>query len=203
MKSIHSVITLTENETPIKTYHCTSLKSLMMKCEGYITVTNKRIVLHAHSSSSTGNAMLISEAPIETVSGITSYIGNGYSVWMAVLTFLFGLGTLSQLGSIFQGSDLNFQSLTFALVCGAITYYLFNRMRANVFNLQVFTSGANGIPISLGGGLGIGITGQNISKALSAEPAQDSHLLIKELGALVLDLKSLGDMAIEKWQVNS
>jgi hypothetical protein len=42
----------------------------------------------------------------------------------------------------------------------------------------------------------------NISagKSLNAEPAEDAEEMLKELGALILDIQMLGDYGIDKWK---
>lgn len=215
MKSIESAVELSEKEVSIKTYHCTILQSLMLrsltfqsiKCEGYITVTNKRVVLHTHSDSATGTSRMVSEVPIEMVSGISSYIGSGYSVWKMIAVVFLGLLLLNNISSIVKtdyagNSGINPVALFISIFIGFVIYYLAQTIKMTIFNLQVYSSGAAGVAIALSSGAAglLGLTGQNAVKALTANPAQDAEKLVRELGAIVLDVKTLGDMAIQKWQ---
>jgi len=129
-----SFVTLSENEVKVKTYHCTTLKR--PRGEGYLTVTNKRVVFHAYGTSAQGQSKLVSEVPIETVSAIRTYYG----------------------------------------------------------------SGAMGTPINLGAGsFGADMTGQGAAMSVMAQPTSETEMMMNELGAMILDFKSMGDHAIDKW----
>ena len=60
-----------EEEQTVKTYHCTSFKSrlLGLSAEGYLEVTNKRVIFQATG----GDSLIHSEVPIEEVSGISIF----------------------------------------------------------------------------------------------------------------------------------
>lgn len=68
-----------------------------------------------------------------------------------------------------------------------------------VFSLNIIASNGNSAPISIGNGL-VGFSSSAASRALTAEPAQDSEKVVSELGALILDIQKMGDLAIEKWK---
>jgi hypothetical protein len=36
-------------------------------------------------------------------------------------------------------------------------------------------------------------------RSLNAEPAKDAEQMLKELGAVILDIQTMGDYGIEKW----
>ena len=84
-----NLVSLSESEILVKMYHCTTLKRPSI--EGYLTITNKRVVFHGHGFSGGGKNRLVSEFPIEDVSGISSYYGTGLK-----LNFI-ALGILSSL----------------------------------------------------------------------------------------------------------
>lgn len=85
-----------EAEQTVKTYHCTSFKSRLLGivAEGYLEVTNKRVVFQATG----GDSLIHSEVPIEEVSGISLFKGNYFSFMhflgaLALAVFLGGLLT--------------------------------------------------------------------------------------------------------------
>ncbi len=102
-----------EGEQCVKTYHCTSFRSKLLgiASEGYLEVTNKRVVFQA----SGGDSIIHSEVPIEDVSGISVFKGSYFSIMhlisALVLGFLLGgivstlLGALIGLLSGGWGSD--------------------------------------------------------------------------------------------------
>jgi hypothetical protein len=68
------------------------------------------------------------------------------------------------------------------------------------YNLSIFSSGANGSPINIGDGLyGSKITGQGAAFSIIADPTSETERMMDEIGAIILDLKNLGDHAIKKW----
>jgi len=80
----------------------------------------------------------------------------------------------------------------YAIVC--LVKYSFKP----VFSLNVIASNGNSAPISIGNGL-VGFASSSASRALTAEPAEDSERVIAELGSLVLDIQKMGDLAIDRW----
>lgn len=194
-----SFVKLSENEIKIKTYHCTTLKK--PRGEGYITVTNKRIVFHGYG----GSSKLTSEVHIETVTGISTYFGRGLNILFLILGILASLACLFFLSNergIFSGyAESWVVILTFITLGLAIWFFCLCRQAS--YNLAIFSSGANGTPIILGdGSFGSMLTRQGALLTVSADPTSESEILMNELGAIVLDLKSMGDHAIKKWIIS-
>ncbi|NSL86065.1 hypothetical protein ECE50_004430 [Chitinophaga sp. Mgbs1] len=80
-------------------------------------------------------------------------------------------------------------------------YALYRYSKKPAFSLMVHSkSGSNAI-VKITGPSPMGAANSVASKALSARPAKDSILVLKELGALVLDIQNLGEYGIEKWRV--
>lgn len=74
-------ITPAEGEHTVRTYYATTLSSriLGLKADGYLTVTNMRVIFYASGSSRSGRSILQSEVPISDVSGISCYKGSYFS----------------------------------------------------------------------------------------------------------------------------
>ncbi len=233
MRSFDETITLSDKEERIKTYHATTLRSSLgflnrQSSEGFVTVTNKRVILHAHGDSFSGGSFLVSEVPVQNVSGLNSYMGKSTSLLWAIITLVLGLGCVTQILAMFasfaansnSGSSgynpylslgqqapspspsFNFGALVLAAIFGGLAFLAFKKVFNTVFTLQVYANGADAAPIALGGATG-GLFSQAASKALTASPAEDSELLIRELGAIVLELQTMGDMAIKRWKVKN
>jgi hypothetical protein len=183
-------IKLSENEVQIKTYHCTTLKK--PSGEGYIAVTNKRVIFYGYGTSS----KLVSEVPIETVSGISFYFGYGIRLLFIILGVLTSLMFLGSLNLINSDSALALIPLVFL----AAAILLFVYARRPCYNLSIFSTGANGTPINIGNGtLGTMAAGQGAVFTVAANPTSETETMMDELGALILDLKTMGDHAIAKW----
>lgn len=280
-----------DNELEVKSYHCTSFKSslLSLNAEGYLVVTNKRVVFHAFGTSFVGKSILQSEVPIEDVSGISIYKGSYFSLmhlfgafflsvflgsvvhsilvsimyslvrsalqdqsfsnlenlqttsdslytslqvllWLiagasllvsffpskenilrsalaTLATFtLAELGGLSYLTSEIQGlldSDQGSSSfmLTLAMIVGIYALVCFFwYARRPTMSLAVGSKGGSNTPIAISGISSFGIYNTAASKALSAEPAEDADALLKELGAMIMDIQGLGDLGINQWR---
>ena len=65
--------------------------------------------------------------------------------------------------------------------------------------LKVFSSKANNSPISLGAGVR-SLAGNEALYTLRCHATHETTAMVLELGALISDLQTLGDHAIEKWK---
>lgn len=79
-----------EGEKMVRTYLATTLSSrlLSLQADGYLLVTNLRVIFYATGASRTGQSTLQSEVPVADVSGISCYKGNYFS-WKHLLTAIF------------------------------------------------------------------------------------------------------------------
>ncbi len=263
-----------ESEKIVKSYHCTSLisKILRLKAEGYLNITNKRVIFFALGSSFAGPSIFDSELPIEDVSGISTYKGyyfslkhligviissfffsflvesifgyliyrifeeNQYSkgpqiifwilaflsffisllikkdnIWKANLsatcTLFFlsvgGIGIAEELlANFFQGVSIDkfkwgliFGSISFVYHCLCLFWYSCRE----TISLFIGSKGGTSTPIAISGIAGIGLRDTTALKALTAEPAKDAEEMIREIGAIILDIQTLGEMGIQKW----
>lgn len=274
-------ITPAEKEGTVRTYHCTALASrlLGLKAQGFLTVTNKRVVFYALGSSYAGRSVLSSEVPIADVSGISTYKGtyfsighfltaivvsfvagnilslligglvtilltlllqeafNGSSIEASLITIgLFGVssllvsaafakdriwrpvfatvGTLLLAGpgvlglardavsQVFGGASAGLGSLMaiaafFAGIYTLITMFWYARREG--MSLTIGSKGGATTPIAISGVSVFGLFNTAALKALNAEPAPDAATMIKELGALISDIQTTGDLAAQKW----
>lgn len=255
-------LTPAEGESTVKTYFCTFYRSrlLGLSADGYLAVTNKRVLFHADGTSNAGRSIIQSEIPVQEVSGISSYKGTYFSLghlltalvasaiaggiltpllgfltfidfetirivaWiLAGVTFLgsFGLKrdnlwrpilvTISAAAlSTIGGTSLfsNFLSgrnsgVEFILAFFVILYALacvFWYSRRPTFTLAINAKGGSNTPISISGASSIGIFDMAAGRALNATPAEGAEPMLKELGALILDVQQLGDLGINKWK---
>jgi hypothetical protein len=278
-KLLGNFLTPADNEIEVKSYHCTSFKSFLLnlKAEGYLVVTNKRVIFHASGMSISGKSILQSEVPIEDVSGLNLYKGsylsfmhilgafifasvimaimNGLALGMVqvmyqnatdlqsievgtqILYWILALGFLGgsfvfKRTSIFRPAFVAISASFFTLLGGAslltsfassflssgqatgdyfilflgflvgiyALFCVFWYARRPTMSLSVGSKGGSSTPIAISGISGFGILNTSASKALSAEPAEDAESLLKELGALIMDIQVLGDLGINQWQ---
>lgn len=197
-----SFVQLSENEVRIRTYHSTTLKR--PKGEGYLTVTNKRVVFHGTGSSFGGKSKLISEVAIETICGISAYFGRGFRIPLLILSIISGLVTLGVFGEALDDGDG--EVFVAALVGVFFTALFFYLARQVTYNFSIFSSGASGTPINFGNGIfgsRYSLTGSGAAMTVFAEPTGETEKLMHELGAIIMDFKTMGDHAIKKWAPNA
>ena len=67
------------------------------------------------------------------------------------------------------------------------------------FILSLYATGTDGMPIQIGTPP-ISSIGNGALYSLKAVKSAETDLMMKELGAMVEELQTMGDMAIEKWK---
>lgn len=133
-------------------------------------------------------------------------------IWRTVLaavaasTFaaLGGATMLSSFGSsLFSSRDLDIGGGFLVLVAAAVGVYAlicaFWYSRRPMFTLAIHSKGGSSTPITVSGGTGIGLLTVGAERALRAEPGDEAEEMLKELGAMVLDVQMLGDYGMRKW----
>ncbi len=178
-------------EQVVRSYHCTSLKS--PSCEGFLTVTNKRVIFHGVGGSSRINQ----ECWLDGVSGIDSYYGKNTDkgkIIRGIIVAVFGLLVLM------TGANIGGTAMLVGLGILAIGAYMIFNASQSCFVLEIYSSKASGKSISLGNGPA-GLTGGNTALyTLTGLPTSETDKMLDEIGAMVLDLQTLGDRAIQKWK---
>ena len=184
---------LSEGEVVVRCYHITNTKK--PKARGDVAVTNKRIIYQGKGKSSTA----VTEVPIESVSGIGTYYGSGWNLGRLLLGIII----------IIAGFAMFF--LVFPPIIGTIigVLMIFSSYNSG-YSLSIKSSGVTGVGIAVGSS-DISVTdgsflkdlfstsGQGAALAKNASPTIEAIQMMNELGAIVMDLKTIGDRAIEKW----
>lgn len=76
---------------------------------------------------------------------------------------------------------------------------LFLYARRLTMSLIIGSKGGSSTPIYISGMSSFGYANSAAPKAIEAEPTEETEQLIKELGALIMDIQRLGEYGIEKW----
>lgn len=204
-------IVLAEGEENVKSYHCTSFpdnaltRFFSLATDGYVSVTNKRVIFFGDGKKST----LFSEVDIQKVTGIASYSGKGWNLlalafWMIVY--------IAQISIIFANVSAFKYSGSFGLVIStAISIAIFALeiyigrffIRPWLYHFYLTGEGVDITSVGAGnmsGGLRWWITGQGAANSMfSFFPGPDKEKVVRELGAVVKDIQTLGEFGIEKW----
>lgn len=185
---------LAEGEFVVRSYVAAELKRPSGK--GYLTVTNKRIMFHGRTQKS----MIRKEVALDSVSGMESFVGTNYNYYLLVLGGLLCLIGLYVLVSVIGNS----RHAGLEVVPGVILPLFVGGMciLAGIVQsctVRIFSSAAIGTPIEFGRGAA-SLNGNRAALLLVCVATKDTMRMTKELGALVMDLQTYGDKAIEKWK---
>lgn len=179
---------LAEGEMIIRKYNCADVRGV----KGYLTVTNKRLLFNASGGSSRFNQ----EVTLSSVSGLTCYKGTNVSLPLVIIGALLALlGTMASI----SGSMISSGGTTVGIVLMAIGGLLIYLGIRTAFLIAVYAKDVQISPIVVGEGPKSFI-GNSALFAVASTPTADTDIMLSELGALVQDLQSMGDLAIEKWQ---
>lgn len=185
----NSNLVLAENEQIVRQYRCVIFKYLFFftRSEGILTVTNKRVLFHGRDASS----WISKEIVLDSVSGMNCYSGinvNALGLILGVVLALYGFILL-------YGPVGGVALPVFLLLLGI--FFIAISIR-KTFSLSIYSSKATGAPISIGEGIKT-VLGNSNEYSLRAVPTNETERMLSELGALIQDLQTLGDHAIEKW----
>lgn len=184
-------VTLAENEHVIKRYDALHMIS-PYKLDISIALTNRRVLFYGDGISwfGMGENKIVSDVNIDKVTGTDIFKGRTFSIVQLIIGVLIGLGGLSYMLSSNNNNNMmssgasssNFGGGLFLLIIGiAIILFSFK----TVFSIVVKAEHID--PIS------IGIGGYSITK-----PGNDADVVLKEIGAMILNIKNSGDKFTEK-----
>jgi len=140
---------------------------------------------------------------------VSSFLLSVKSLWRTVLVGV-SAGALLSLAGL---SALNLLSMVtgngrgnlwiFLLVIGALIYLFMCAAwyaRQPTFSLEINSSGGSSTPIHIASGGGF--LNMAPASAPNALPGRDAETMLKEIGALITDIQTLGDYGIAKWKQN-
>ncbi len=186
-------VRLAEGECIVKEYQATRLK--WPKADGYLVVTNRRLIFVGEGHALAGRSVLLREVQLPDVSGVSSYYGKGLSIGLLILaamSFLFILGLAVQVNAGLLG----------LLVFPALLVWWLVARQGKAIMLVIHSRAMDESPIALAGTPGWGMFamfGKHASRSIVARPGPDAEQLIYEIGAVILDLQTRGNLAVETW----
>jgi len=187
-------IILSDNEEVVKIYHCSEMNR--PKVSGYLTVTNKRVIFHGYGKGS----RIVDETQVSSISGISTFYGGYIDFTLlkfALIGLIIGLIMCSLTTIPYVGIPVLIGYPVGLLLIGcAIIFGMSCRRKA--FFLNVYASQSSpAISVGEGGTLG----GNNAVFSLIASPTDETDLMMLELGALISDIQTQGNLAINKWRM--
>lgn len=185
-----SMPNLSDGEYKITSYLCSQLK--FPKCEGRVTVTNKRLIFHGVGGGFSDNR-IVQEVGIQEVRGISSYYGLhiywGKLIFGIIFTLmgLVGFSAMSDLGS-YSGysSSSPDNSLLIILILAVGVYFVITAFRKAYF-LNIYTR-AMSAGIEIGNGANT-LLGNSAVFSIVGAPNRDTNQMMKELGSMVMEIQ--------------
>lgn len=205
-------VLLADGEVNVKSYHCTTFPNnaitrfLSFANNGYISVTNKRVIFYADGGK---GSTLSNEVDISKITGVNSYIGRGVNLlalafWLFVYIIQIVIIGTSAAGFMNEGSiGLLFLALiNIGLLVGSIRLgYVF--IRPWLYGFILSGDGVQVTPVCVGNidyALKWWVTGQGAIRSKgSFFPGPDNQKALREVGALIKDIQTLGEYGVEKW----
>ena len=187
-----SLISLGEGETAVRTYHCITVNN--GENEGYFTVTDRRVILVEVAAR--GRDCRKTELPIEAVGGIDyrfSKASNAGKIFAGILFFLL-CAACAAVSLLVSMPDWAKYTLWGAGAVCLIAVVIFWSVRSiSLFRIRIFSS----YPMT--DFMGFASTPKTRAETLMIKPAADCQLMLKEFGALILDIRQYGAQVREKY----
>ena len=208
-------IMLGDGEVLWRQYHAVQLRK-RVQGEGTMFVTDARVVLYARAKGrgTQRPSSLVQQVKLEHVTGLSAAVSRRISLGLMFFTILVGLAALSLLIE---------RSWVLGIICAAVTAFCAWRLALGAANRGavgvVVHAGAQGEPIVFGQAGRRGAIARLIKVLLpmwlyrmlgvftaddvleEGWPGEDSDMLIAELGALIFDLQTRGNLADTHWGV--
>lgn len=188
-----SGIVLSENEQLVRQYHCSSVKQ--PRCEGYLSVTTRRMIFQAEGGTFF-RSRISKEISLDKVTGVDCYYGVNMKITQIIVgVILTILGFYAWgISSSYIGSGRFYSFLI--MILGIVL--IVSGIRKS-FKLTIYASECSPSPINIGEGA-LSLQGNAVFYAIVSEPTSDTDRMMNEVGALVHDLQTMGDMAVSKWK---
>lgn len=179
MENVIDEIKLSEGEKLVKKYHCAEMTFPTSK--GHLYVTNKRVIFQGRGS----NRRAVDDVPLDAVGGISGSYGRTLIIQHLVI----GIVVLIAAAAI---ANLSGAAGALGMAIAAALLYL---SYPQTFCINIYSSKAGNCPISVGG------KNQSFGQSFSlkSELTSETDIMLSELGAMIVDLQTMGDLAIEKW----
>lgn len=122
--------------------------------------------------------------------------------YMNLFRLLFWIGVALLSWSLLQSTAfIQFSMLTFLILAG-VYYYIFRTIFGSIksFNLVISSRSPKNAGITIPGHpLGLLLGGDAAVQSIYAGPGRDAEQIVSELGAILTDIRHLGDIGIQKW----
>jgi hypothetical protein len=207
-------IRLSQQERVLRQYAAVQLRS-RAKGEGTLYVTDSRVIFYATAKGrgTQRGSMLVQQTNVADITGVTAFTSRRISLGLIFLTGVFALFTLS---TLFVAPVFALLWLIATVLC--VVALIGGAARRGSTGVIIFSRNDGSSPINFGtfgaqrgwigslaqtlGGPFLAMFGVfTVFDVLVGHPGQDSSQIITELGALILDLQTRGDLAYEYYGI--
>ena len=197
-------ITPSEGEQSVRSYQCTEYISRFfgVNAKGYLEVTNKRLLFQALGQSLSGWSVVHKEVAITEISDIKIYKGSTFNLLFFILGILITIfiTTVVNRGVGLITSESVGVILALGTFCYGI-YFVYQSSKKQAFSLIINTKGGTGNVVYLAGISPFNTGNSAASRALIyTKPGADVEIMLREIGAVIIDVQNMGDDAIMKWK---
>jgi hypothetical protein len=207
-----SPILLGDQERILRKYAAVQLRK-RARGEGTLYVTNSRVIFYAkvRSQGTQRGSSLIQQTNVSDITGVTAFVSRRVSLALVLLTFIFGLFAL---GSLLFEPLLALLWLIVTAIC--VIALVRGAAKRESTGVVIYARDDGRSPINFGtfdnqrgwisrltrriGGPVLAIFGVfTVFDVLDGYPGEHASQIIAELGALILDLQTRGDLAFDHY----
>jgi len=188
-------IILSEDEIIIREYEASSLDSL--KAKGFVIATNRRLIFTGSTQTSLGNSVIVRDTKIDSISGVTGGLTRKKGIVQTIIGLIIALA-----GFMLLFNDSPFYGLGFIAIGGFIAYRGFNGGGVQMYLAIMSSDSKPSINVDVAAsGFFSRVKSHDAFLTVDASgPGAHTEQMIREIGALVQDIQTMGDLAIAKWQ---
>ncbi len=157
------IVEFSEGEFVIRSYQCSVQKSAFSQTsDGYLQVTNKRVIYANSTKAGASSNLLVSEVPLEDVGSITSFVGRSLNS-LGLLPFVILLTLIAMVSGNILPEFMTHWFFGFLLMVPFIIVWL---MEKNILNQDLFDRILKNLEIDKAGQRTIGQPGETLRKVL-------------------------------------
>ena len=162
---------------------------------GYVNVTTRRMIFQAEGGTFF-RSRISKEISLDKVTGVDCYYGVNMKITQIIVGIILTILGFYAWGisSSYIGSGRFYSFLI--MILGIVL--IVSGIRKS-FKLTIYASECSPSPINIGEGA-LSLQGNAVFYAIVSEPTSDTDRMMNEVGALVHDLQTMGDMAVSKWK---
>ncbi len=205
---IPSRLTPAEGEKVVRQYDCFGIMSEERVEPGCLCVTNKRVIFCLETGVKRNSSRLLTEVPLDQVAGIQFFEGKTYaktsfSRWAYLLMgliltllalFWFGTASLEIFSAVPKWLAPTLFGVCFVVVIAVVLLGRRIKGYSTFFRIQTKDGGSL---VSFSGNQAAPSFELTLYERENVELAK----LAAQLGAMLIDLKELGDEGVAKWQI--